>query len=96
MKDVVGITIGENGRVYYFDPNNFKLKAKETVIVETDQGLQYGTVAKEKFKVNPKDLKSELKKVIRITTKDDYYQHLKNIKDAKEAVKKCQKLIVKN
>ena len=92
MIDVVGIAINENGRVYYFDPNGLKLKLNVTVIVETDQGFQFGKVVKEQFQINPKDLKSALKKVIRISTKDDYHKHLKNLKDAKEALKKCQNL----
>ncbi len=92
MTEVVGIAINETGRVYYFDPNGFKLKNNITVIVETDQGFQFGKVVKEQFEINPKELKSSLKKVIRISTKEDYLQHKRNLKEAKEALNKCQKL----
>ena len=43
MKEVVGVTF-EEGKIYYFDPNEHKLKENVTVIVETEQGLQFGTV----------------------------------------------------
>ncbi len=92
MKEVVGISINDMGRVYYFDPNGFELKKNVTVIVETDQGYQFGKVVREKFAINLHDLKSPLKQVIRISTKDDYHKHLKNLKEAKTALVKCQKL----
>lgn len=93
MIEVVGITLKEGGRIYYFDPNGYKLKKNVTVIVETEQGEQFGKVVKEKIDINSKDLTKELKRVIRISTKEDYKKHTKNIKDAKEALQKCQKLV---
>lgn len=93
MKEVVGVTLKEGGRIYYFDPNGYKLKKNVTVIVETEQGQQFGKVTKENIEFNPKDLSKELKKVIRISNKDDYKKNLKNIKDAKEALIKCQKIV---
>lgn len=93
MKDVVGITLNDNGRVYYFDPNKYKLKKNITVIVETDQGQQFGKVVQEQHQINEKDLRSPLKKVIRISSKEDYRKHIKNQKDAKEALKKCKKIV---
>ncbi len=93
MMEIVGITLKDGGRVYYFDPNGYKLKKNVTVIVETEQGQQFGKVTRENTKINPKDLTKELKKVIRISNKDDYKKNIKNIKDAKEALIKCQKLV---
>ena len=46
MIEVVGIRLNDHGRVYYFNPNNYKLKPNVTVIVETEQGLQFGKVVK--------------------------------------------------
>lgn len=95
MLEVVGVTLKENGRIYYFDPNGYKLKKNITVIVETEQGQQFGKVVKENIKINPKDINKKLKKVIRISSKEDYKKNIKNIKDAKGALKKCQQLVEK-
>ncbi len=95
MIEVVGIRLNDHGRVYYFNPNNYKLKPNVTVIVETEQGLQFGKVVKENLSIDEKFLKSELKKVVRISSKSDYQKHLKNLKDAKEALNTCRKLVTK-
>jgi len=95
MKEIVGITLKDGGRIYYFDPNGYNLKKNVTVIVETEQGQQFGKVIKENKKINSKEIKKELKKVVRISNKEDYKKNIKNIKDAKEAMIKCQKLIDK-
>ena len=95
MVEVVGIRLNDHGRVYYFSPNGYKLKTNVTVIVETEQGLQFGKVVKENIPIDEKFLKSELKKVIRISSKSDYQKHLKNLKDAKEALNTCRKLVNK-
>lgn len=95
MIEVVGISFEEKGRMYYFSPNNLKLKNNITVIVETDKGEQFGRIVKETFSIEEKKLISPLKNVIRIATKQDYYTNKKNIKDAKEALKKCRELVHK-
>ena len=92
---VASITFNKNGRKYYFEANNLDLKQGLTVIVETERGLQFGFV-NEVLKI-PKDSAPEnIKKVIRISTKKDYTIHQNNIKDSKEAFKKCKELINKN
>lgn len=95
MIEVVGILFEEKERMYYFSPNNLKLKKNVTVIVETDKGEQFGKVTKEAFLIEEKKLMSPLKKVIRIATKQDYYANKKNLKDAGEALKKCRELVQK-
>lgn len=51
MIEVVGISFEEKGRMYYFSPNNLKLKNNITVIVETEKGEQFGKVIKEIFSI---------------------------------------------
>lgn len=91
---IVGVKINGRGKVNYFDSNNLKLKKDLTVIVDTDKGLQYGVVSS----IVPKrdDDKVEYNKVVRITTKKDYVEHLTNLKDAEKAIKKCRELVAKN
>ena len=44
MQKVVGIAFNKKGRVYNFNANNHDLNIGDTVIVETEKGLQYGFV----------------------------------------------------
>lgn len=90
--NIVGIKLGNSSKIYYFDADGVNVHEKSTVIVETEKGLQYGEVVK--F-VSPKEIdkKMEYKKVVRITTKDDYKRYLNNIKDADKAIVKCNNLI---
>lgn len=93
MIEVVGITLGNHNQIYYFLPNNLKLKKNITVIVETERGLQFGKIEKEPFSIEEKKVVSPLKKVLRIASKQDYFTNKKNIKDASLALKKCRELV---
>ena len=92
---VVGVTFNEKGKIYYFLDNNLKLKKNLTVIVETEKGLQFGKIVS--F-VNDDTIlkKNNYKKVVRISTKADYLQHLNNLKDAEKAISRCNYFINKN
>ena len=95
MIQVVGISLKEKGKIYYFTPNNFTLKKGVTVIVETEKGLQFGKVEKTVIELPENKINFPLKKVIRIATKRDYQEHCKNLKDASKALIDCRKLVDK-
>ena len=92
---VVGVEFEPNGRKYYFDSNNLNIKNNLTLIVETERGLQFGRAVTSIMKISEDKIISPLKKVVRISTKQDYKKHLINLKDAEEAKKKCMELIKK-
>jgi cell fate regulator YaaT (PSP1 superfamily) len=96
MVDVVGVSLKDKGRIYYFLTNNYSLKKKITVIVDTERGLQFGKVETDVIQVDPKKLRETLKKIVRISSKQDYQKHKKNIKDAKETLHTCRDLIKKH
>lgn len=93
MIEVVGITFKKNGKVYYFSPNGFKLKKGINVIVKTERGLQFGKVEIANTEVDSKLIKSSLSEVIRVASKKDFEKNMSNIKDAKNALKKCKELV---
>lgn len=95
MINVVGISFKKNGRIYYFDPNGYKLKKNITVIVKTEQGLKFGKVVEPSLMIAEDKIKTPLKKIIRISSRDDYNNHRKNLKDAASALKKCRELVKK-
>ena len=79
MIEVVGVNFKPYGQVYYFDPGSLKLKDNITVIVETEHGLQFGTVVNAKVEIPSSKIQGKLKQVIRIANKNDYNKHRKNI-----------------
>ena len=89
---IVNVKINNDfGKTLYFDCNNFNLRKNLTVIVNTERGLEFGTV------LDFLDVEDgNYEKVIRIATKKDYLQHLKNINEAKLALDKCRELAEKN
>ena len=91
---VVGVKLSDNGKIYYFDASDVNTKVDDTVIVETEKGLQYGVVVK---LVDESEISSDIeyKKVIRLATKSDYKKHLANLKDAERALVKCNELAEK-
>lgn len=93
--NVVGVIFKKYGKKYYFDCHNLKLKKNITVIVETERGLQFGSVVTDIIEMEKEKIHFPLKRVIRISTKKDYTDHLNNIKDEKQAFDKCNELIKK-
>lgn len=95
MIEVVGVSLKKGGKVYYFAPKDLKLKKGINVIVKTEKGLQFGTVELENNKIDNSKIKSAISDVVRIASKKDYETHNKNIKEAKQALKKCKELVLK-
>ena len=93
MVKVVGIRFKPAGKIYDFDCGAFVLKQGNHVIVETDQGLSFGFVAKPPVSVEKSTLKKELKKVYRIANPDDLLQREKNAKLEKKAYDYCLECI---
>ena len=89
---LVGVKINDNGKVLYYDGTDFNVKKNLTVIVNTEKGLEFAKIVT----IEDVDNTSTYDKIIRISTKKDYNQYLKNISDAKYALNKCRELVEKN
>ena len=93
MAKVVGVRFRNVGKIYYFNPKNYKVKPGDHVIVETARGVEYGKVV-----LAPKDVIDDqvvhpLKEVLRVATKDDDEREKYNRKRERDAFKICQKKI---
>ena len=88
--NVYGVVFQDRGKVYYFNGQHLRIPNRVTVIVETEKGEQFGRVVSKLDKEKALKYKNELKNVLRIATKKDYEQYLKNLKDADEALKKAR------
>jgi len=95
MINVVGVSFKDNGRVYFFDPNEMDIKANNYVIVETERGLQFGKAVTQVCEKNKQNLNLPLKKVIRKATEEDKLKNEENAKEARNAMIECEKLIKK-
>lgn len=87
--NIYGVILKENGKVYYFNGANLTVPNRVTVIVDTNRGLQFGRVVEKVSTDKVQTFGEELKDIVRIATKKDYEQFLKNCKDANEAMKKA-------
>ena len=96
MINVVGVSFKKNGKIYYFDAENFILKRGDNVIVDTERGLQFGTIELESFELDASKLISPIMSVKRLCNKKDLAQEEKNKKDSKEALKKCKEMVKNN
>lgn len=96
MNKIVGVSIENNERLEYFYTNNLNVKKNLTVIVETEEGLKFGKIITDNHPIDSKKLKKQLNKIVRIATTQDYHTYQKNKKEAKEALKQCNRLIKEN
>lgn len=87
---IYGVNFKDNGKIYHFK-STFSCPINVTVITETEKGLQFGKVVSEVE--NKKANIGELKDIIRISTKADYEQYLKNLKDSDSALKNCREIV---
>ena len=67
MKEVIGVRFRENGKIYFFNPLNYKIDPGRYVIVETQHGVEFGKVVLGRREVDETKLQGELKPIIRIT-----------------------------
>lgn len=83
---IYGVAFKDNGKIYNFKSEDQTIPKNVTVIVETEKGEQFGKVVS----IIEKDSKDVdfgvYKDILRTSTKEDYNQHLKNLKDAKKAL----------
>ena len=96
MAEVIGVRFKEVGKIYYFDPDNKKLKLGDVVIVETSRGVECGEVAIENKEVPDEEIVHPLKKLIRKATKEDFKRLEENRRKEKEALKICEKKVAEH
>lgn len=87
MAQVVGVKFKKMGKIYYFNSNGIKVDIGQTVIVETPNGKEIGTVALGNRKIADEKLPKDLRKVIKIATPKDLERLEKLKKREKKAFK---------
>ena len=93
MVKIIGVRFRNVGKIYYFNPKSFQMKAGDHVIVETARGVEYGTVVLGPKEVEDRQVVQPLKDVIRMATQKDDAKEESNRKKEKEAYQVCVKKI---
>lgn len=93
MTKIVGIRFRNVGKIYYFDPKNYKMKIGDHVIVETARGVEFGRVVLGPKEEGEDEVVHPLKEVLRVATQADEDREKQNRLKEKDAFKICQKKI---
>ena len=93
MTKIVGIRFRNVGKIYYFDPKNYKMQVGDHVIVETARGVEFGRVVLGPKEVGEDEVVHPLKEVLRVATQADEDREQQNRLKEKDAFKICQKKI---
>lgn len=96
MTKIVGVRFKTAGKVYYFDPVEFKIKKGDCVIVETARGIELGTVVIAPSEVSEESVVKPLKSVIRIASEEDLKKREENKEKEKKAFSICNEQIKKH
>ena len=96
MIKVVGVRFRKAGKIYYFDPMQFKITLGSHVIVETARGIEFGTVMIATRELPEDKVIQPLKPVIRIATPEDEQTEAKNREKEQEAFQICVEKIQKH
>lgn len=83
MPDIVGIRFKPCGKVYDFEANDVEVRKGDLIVVESELGLNIGTIVLERRTVEDSDRK--LKKIIRKVNEEDLLQQEDNKKLEQDA-----------
>jgi len=90
---VADICFKPGGKVYFFDPGKFTLRAGDHVIISTARGNEFGYVSMGNHVVPRSELVAELRPVIRLATETDEQIAASNRDLEKQALSVCQQRV---
>ena len=88
-----GVRFKKGGKIYDFDSGTLSLEKGDKVIVETEQGLGFGTVEIEPSPLDEEKSPKDLKSVVRAASEEDLKKREDNILLEKRAFEFCMKCI---
>ena len=91
--NVVGVKLHKPNKIYFFDPGLIRLEKGDKVIVQGEEGEEFGEVSIEKRNFSGDNLKQKFKKVIRLANNNDIKENQNRIKKEKEALEICREKI---
>lgn len=91
--EVIGVRFKEVGKIYYFSPQGQAFTTKDSVIVETIRGLEFGKVCISNRFIQLEKEMLPLKPIIRLATDEDIKTNVLNRLAEKEALSTCSKKV---
>lgn len=92
-REVIGVRFKRRGKVYYFDPGEWRPEIDQAVIIETSRGTEYGFTATKCQEVAEEEIVGELKPVVRIATQEDEDRFITNRNLARQALLVCEEKV---
>ncbi len=89
MKNIIGVRLKKNGKLFFFDALDNKLEVSDNVLVETERGEELARVVKI-LTENEINEDKEYDKIIRKATIEDIEKIKENELKAKEALEFCR------
>ena len=96
MVKVIGVRFRKAGKIYFFSPDDMKIKKGDHVIVEPARGVEYGQVVLDARDVEEDKVVQPLKKIIRVATPEDDKIEAENKEKEKKAFDICLEKIKKH
>ena len=93
MAEVIGIKFKTNAKIYYFDPCGIAFSEGDGAVVETQRGVEYGTVALENREVPDNEIVHPLKPATRKATAADTEAHNKNLAERDRLIEESRKKV---
>ncbi len=90
MDNVVGVVFKNNSKAQFYNSNSIKIHDGDYVVVESDKGLQVGKVLMANI-IN-KEIIPDMKKVIRLATREDIRIFERNEIDSKKALNNAKSI----
>ena len=87
---IYGITLKDDGKVYFFNGGDFGFKKGDLVVVETENGNQFGKVVSNLSQNSVSIPIEEMKKILRTATSKDIDDYNKNIADSEKCLNKAR------
>ncbi len=97
MIEIIGVSFGDDPRIYTFESDKSNLAVGDNVVVETERAVLLGRVTYPPKKIDDSDLKTKLTKIRRKATEEDLKVDEENREKEKEAHDVClEKIAYRN
>lgn len=96
MTQVISVKFKDSGKNYFFSPDGKTYKSGENVIVETANGLAFGTVAEGNHEVADERVVPPLKKALRVANEKDLQRLNENKAKESDAFRICEEKILQH
>lgn len=91
--EVIEVTFKRNRKGFFLNSHELQLKINDFVIVEVDKGIDLGQVSQLGRLVILKDIKSDLKNVVRLANEEDMEKMKQNRCKESSALQTCKELV---